>query len=138
MTRVGVEEEDSIVDGNPVLRWALRPLVAEDRVWPPTLLGLAHPGQETLVMVSELCLDVLPELQREVHDHLVVAKPVDNQRGSRSRNQRVKVTHSGCCPWDGHHWNWSCAFEDVAGHRDKATGRGADWRPMLGRSSLSC
>lgn len=138
---VGAEEEDSIVGGNHVdllLLWALRLLAVEDMAWLPKLLDPVHLDQETLAMAWEPFPGALLGLRREAHDHLVVVGPVDNPRGSRSRNQRIKVTHSGCCPWDGHRWNWSCAFEDAAGHRDKATGQGADWTLTLERPSPSC
>lgn len=106
--------------------------------WPPEFLDLAHLGRGTLATAWELCLFAPPVLQYEAPDHLVAAEPVDNQRGSRSRNQPAKATRSGCCPWDVHHWNWSCGFEGVVGHRDRVRERWVDWKPMLERPSLSC
>lgn len=74
-------------------------------VWPPKHLDQGHLDRETLAMAWEPFLGALPGLRREAHGHLEVAGPVDNQRGSRRQNQRVEVTRSGCCPWDGHRWN---------------------------------
>lgn len=104
-------------------------------LWPPELPDLAHLSRESLAMAWELCPVAPQELQR---DHLVAAEPAGNQRGSRSRNQLAKMTHSGCCPWDAHRWNRSCPFEGAVGHRDRAREQWADWRPMTERPSLSC
>lgn len=106
--RAGAEGPDSSVDGNHVgshLLEELRLLVAGDMAELPKPLDLAHLDQETLAAAWALFPDVLPRLRGEARDHRVVAEPVDSQRDSRSRNQRVRVIHSGYRPWDGHHWN---------------------------------
>lgn len=132
MRRMGAEAADSIVDGNQT---ALS-LLAAGMVWRPEFPDLAHLDRGILAAAWELCPSAQQESQHDVHDHLVVAEPLDNPQDSRSRSQPAKLSHNGCSPWRGHRWHWSCV-EDVVGHRGMVTEPAADWRLILGTLSLS-
>lgn len=134
---------DNIVDDNHIApppaahspQAPAGPLEVAGTVCLPRSHGPAHLDREIRATVWEPHRDAQPALRPEARDHPAAAKPGDNQRGSRSRNQPAG-TH--ICPWDEYHWNWNCASGDEDGHRGRVMERVADWMRMLENPSLSC